>query len=97
MSLKINNIKLGIILGILAPVLSMLVIYLLKFSEYNFQELIDFLLARRIFTKIISLCVIPNLALFFLFLNKNYYYSARGVLISTVLFALFVFITKFAL
>lgn len=97
MSLKINNIKLGIILGIIAPLLSMLVIYLLKFSEYNFQELIDFLLARGIFTKIISLCVIPNLALFFFFLNKNYYTSARGVLISTFLFAFFVFITKFAL
>lgn len=97
MSLKINNIKLGIILGIIAPLLSMLVIYLLKFSEYNFQELIDFLLARGIFTKIISLCVIPNLALFFFFLNKNYYSSARGVLISTFLFAFFVFITKFAL
>ncbi|NOQ27441.1 MAG: hypothetical protein GQ564_18925 [Bacteroidales bacterium] len=97
MSSKINNIKLGMLLGIIAPILSMLVIYLVKFSEYNFQELIDFLLARRIFTKIISLCVIPNLALFFFFLNKNYYYSARGVLISTVLFALFVFISKFAL
>ena len=97
MSLKINNIKLGIIIGIIAPVLSMLVVYLLKFSEYNFQELINFLLARGIFTKIVSLCVIPNLAFFFFFLNKNYYSSARGVLISTFLFAFFVFITKFAL
>lgn len=97
MSSKINNIKLGILLGIIAPALSMLVIYLIKFSDYNFQELIDFLVSRGIFTKIISLCVIPNLALFFFFLNKNYYYSARGVLISTILFAFFVFITKFAL
>ncbi len=97
MSLKINSIKLGMLLGIIAPILSMLVIYLIQFSEYNFQELIDFLLAKRLFTKIISLCVIPNLALFFLFLNKNYYSSARGVLMSTILFAFFVFITKFAL
>ena len=73
MSSKINNIKLGMLLGIIAPLLSMLVIYLVKFSEYNFQELIDFLVTRGIFTKIISLCVIPNLALFFFFLNKNYY------------------------
>ena len=97
MSSKINNIKLGMLLGIIAPVLSMLVIYLVKFSEYNFQELIDLLVAKGIFTKIISLCVIPNLALFFFFLNKNYYYSARGVLISTILFAFFVFISKFVL
>jgi hypothetical protein len=97
MNLKINNIKLGMLLGIIAPILSMLVVHLIKFPEYNFQELLDYLVARRIFTKIVSLCVFPNLALFFIFLNKNYYSSARGVLMSTVLFALFVFIIKFAL
>ena len=94
---KINNFKLGLLLGIIAPLLSILVIYFIQFTEYNFSELIDFLVRKNFFTKIVSLCVIPNLALFFLFLNKNYYYSARGVLISTVLFAVFVFITKFAL
>jgi hypothetical protein len=97
MNSRINNIKLGILLGIIAPALSMLVIYLFKFSEYNFQELINMLIARGIFTKIVSLCVIPNLAFFFLFLNRNYYYSARGVLISTILFAFFVFVTNFTL
>ncbi|MDA3953660.1 MAG: hypothetical protein PF485_08440 [Bacteroidales bacterium] len=97
MNSKINNIKLGMLLGIIAPVITLIVIYLIKFTEYNFQELIDLLIAKRIFTKIISLCVFPNLALFFLFLNRNYYSSARGVLMSTVLFAMFVFIIKFAL
>ena len=87
---KIDNTRLGLILGIVAPVLAMLIIYLVKFSEFNFQELIDLLLAKRVFTKIVSLCVIPNLALFFFFLNKNYYRSARGVLIATFIFALFV-------
>ena len=93
---KINNIRIGLLLGILAPVITMLIIYLVQFSGYGFQELIDILVSKRAFTKIVSLCVIPNLALFFFFLNKNYFYSARGVLLSTVLFAAFVFITKFA-
>ncbi len=94
---KIDNLKLGLILGILAPALTILVVYLIQFSEYDFRELIDFLVSTRAFTKIISLCVIPNLALFFIFLNKNYYYSARGILVATIVFALFVFITKIAL
>jgi len=94
---KIDNLKLGIILGILAPALTMLVIYLVQFTDQSFKELIDLLISKRVFTKIVSLCVIPNLALFFLFLNKNYFKSARGVLLATILFALFVFITKFTL
>jgi len=97
MKSKIDNLNLGLLLGILAPALTMLVIYLVQFTEYNFKDLIDQLISKRVFTKIVSLCVIPNLALFFLFLNKNYFRSARGVLFATILFALFVFITKFTL
>jgi hypothetical protein len=93
----IDNLKLGLLLGILAPAITMLVIYLVQFTEYNFTELINVLISKRVFTKIVSLCAIPNLALFFLFLNKNYFRAARGVLLATVLFALFVFITKFTL
>lgn len=97
MTSKVNNIKLGLLLGILAPAITMALIYLISFPEYNLNELVDLLVRKRVFTKIVSLCVIPNLGLFFLFLNKNFYYAARGVLLSTVLFALFVFITKFTL
>ena len=84
-------------LGILAPVLTMAIIYILKFTDSNLSELVDLLVQKRVFTKIISLCVIPNLALFFLFLNKFLYKSARGILLATILFAIFVFVTKFTL
>lgn len=97
MKLKVDNLKLGLLLGIIAPALTMFVIYLIQFTNYNLTELISLLVEKRVFTKIVSLCVIPNLALFFLFLNKNYYRSARGILTATFIFAIFVFITKFAL
>lgn len=97
MKSKIDNLQLGLVLGIIAPALTMLIIYLIQFTDHNFKELIDLLISKRVFTKIVSLCVIPNLALFFLFLNKNYFKSARGILLATILFALFVFITKFTL
>jgi len=94
---KYDNLKLGLILGILAPALTMFVVYLIWFTQYDFSELLDFLLKKRLFTKIVSLCVLPNLALFFLFLNKNFYRSGRGILMATIIFAIFVFVTKFML
>lgn len=96
MKYKYDSLKLGLLLGILAPVITMVVIYLIKFTDYNLSELIDFLVEKKVFTKIVSLCVIPNLALFFLFLNKYLYRSARGILLATIVFAVFVFITKFS-
>ncbi|OFX83280.1 MAG: hypothetical protein A2W99_12300 [Bacteroidetes bacterium GWF2_33_16] len=94
---KFDSLTLGLILGIAAPVLTMLIVYLLKFNLYKVDELLDYLVAKQVFTKIVSLCVIPNLLLFFIFIRKNNLYSARGVLMATILFAAFVFITKFIL
>lgn len=96
MKFKYNNIKLGLILGIAGPILAMIGVYLVMFLGLSLSEVVDALVSKRIFTKLISLCVLPNLALFFLFLNKYYYNTARGILMSTFIFALFVFITKFA-
>ena len=97
MTSKVNNIKLGLLLGILAPFITMALVYLISFPEYNLSELIDFLIRKNVFIKIISLCVIPNMGLFFLFLNKNFFYAASGVLLSTIIFAIFIFVTKFTL
>lgn len=94
---KYDNLKLGLILGILAPLLTIIVVYFIRFMDYDFKALVDFLITQKLLTKILSLCVIPNLALFFLFLNKYYYRSAKGILMATILFAIFVFITKFTL
>ncbi len=97
MKSKYDNLKLGLIIGVLAPLLTIIAVYFIRFTDYDFKELVDFLIAKKLFTKILSLCVIPNLALFFLFLNKYYYKSAKGILMATILFAIFVFITKFTL
>lgn len=94
---KYDDLKLGLILGILAPAFTMLAVYVIWFTQYDFSELLDFLLQKRLFTKIVSLCVLPNLALFFVFLNKNFYRAARGILMATIIFAIFVFVTKFTL
>lgn len=94
---KFDSLPLGLILGIAAPLITILIVYFLKFNLFKVDELLDYLVAKQVFTQIVSLCVIPNLVLFFIFIRKNYLYSARGVLMSTILFALFVFITKFAL
>jgi len=93
---KFDSLTLGLILGIIAPIITMLIVYFLKFDLYKVDELLNYLVAKQVFTKIVSLCVIPNLVLFFIFIRKNYLYSARGVLMATILFAAFVFITKFA-
>ena len=51
----------------------------------------------NIFTPLLSLSVVVNLGLFFIFINKNFYYAARGVIFSTIIYAIIVFALKLGL
>ena len=93
--LKYNNYRIGIILGIIAPMAGFIVVYLVAFRGMSFPEFLDLLVFNKKLSSIISLSVIPNLLLFFIFIWLNYLYSARGVLASTLLYALVVVVTKF--
>lgn len=91
-----NSLKLGVILGIAWPVLVMVLFYLLKFSNYPLDIFFDQLLELKLFSKFVSVCVVPNLLLFFIFIWKDRLYSARGVLLATIVLGFLIIILKFA-
>jgi hypothetical protein len=97
MSKRYNNIRVGLVLGIVAPIIGFFVVYLVDFRGMNFTEYLEMLSSRNNLSSIVSLSVIPNLLLFFIFIWLDYLYSARGVLASTMLFALIVVVTKYLL
>ena len=43
--------------------------------------------------KALSIGAIPNIGLFYLFLNKDNYYSARGIILSFIIIGLFVLLS----
>ena len=95
MKSKFDALKVGAILGLITPILSIVIFYLIKFDTLNFMEFIEQMIVRNIYTQLISLCVIPNLGLFFIFIWKNFLYSGRGVILATFVYALLIVILKF--
>ena len=93
---KGDSMKLGLILGLLFPLVVMIIFYLVKFSAYPLEYFREQLLNMKLFSKFVSICVYPNLLLFFVFIWRNRLYSARGVLGATIILAMAVFIIKFA-
>lgn len=92
---RLNDIRLGVAGGLLAPLLGFGVVYLVAFRGMTFHEYLDLLAYHKQISAVISLSVIPNLLLFFIFIWLNYLYSARGVLAATLIFAVIVVVTKF--
>lgn len=95
MKSKIDNIGIGLIFGLLAPVIAIYVFFLLSNHNMNLEEFFAHLFRYRLVSHMISIGAISNLAVFFAFIWLNYLKTARGVVFATLIFAIFVAIAKF--
>jgi hypothetical protein len=92
---KYNRLIVGLIPGIIVPIITLFVFFLFKSGVANFFDYVHFMVKLGVFSSILSLCPLPNLAVFFFFLNKSYYYSARGVIMATLIWVLIVLAYRF--
>jgi hypothetical protein len=81
----------GFISGIITPVLVMIGFYLYQNPE-NFSLFWQQLASVNILSKMVSLCVVPNLLVFFIFMWRNKLNSAYGVIGATFIYAIIVLI-----
>jgi hypothetical protein len=95
MSKNWKSLWLGFAIGIAWPVIVLILFYFIKFSSYKFTEFLNTIGDLELFGKFISICAYPNLLLFFIFIWRNLLYSARGVLMATIILAIFVFILNY--
>ncbi len=87
---ELDSQKTGFVAGLILPLISFLVFYLFRYREIEFTEFIRHIYSREILSPLLSLNILPNLLLFYLFIRKNYLFSARGVVLATFVFALVV-------
>ena len=95
--MKLDNLKLGLFVGMLAPVLGIFIFYLWKFRHVlSFGEFIQYLgLERHLITGVISISLVANAAFFTYFINTNKDQTAKGIFFVTIVYVLAALIRKF--
>lgn len=87
--LQKDNIKLGLVIGFIAPVFGLFGYYFWKFSLFTLKAFFEVLMAQKsLLSGIISIALIANAILFTLYINKQKDKTARGIFIATCLYAL---------
>lgn len=94
---RYDKVFLGMALGVIGPALSLVAFWFYFTHTLGFRLFLSQYFHSGRLPQILSLCVIINLVSFFLFLRKNYYFSARGVLVSTFLLTIIILIIKYFL
>jgi hypothetical protein len=95
MILKKDNLKLGLVLGLIGPLLGLIVIYFIKFSGVSFSDFMDeFFNNSKLITSIGSLSLLANVVLFTLYVNTHRDTTAKGIFILTLVYGIAILILK---
>jgi len=90
-----NNYFLGLAIGFIVPIIALVLFNSGMTRNDSFVSFINNLVSKNILPAVISITVLPNLALFFLFLKFNKVRTVQGILTATVILSIVVFIAKF--
>lgn len=97
MILKKDSVSLGIILGLLAPLLGLVFFKMYKFKVFSFKETFQFMIYEpgfKTLTVALSISLLLNALLFTIYINNNKDYTAKGIFITTLIYGLIVLSIK---
>lgn len=94
---KFNNTGLGTIIGAILPIIAFFIFYTSSGKGQTLSEFFDYLKVSGITTSLISILVLPNLIIFFIFLNTNRHKTVKGIMGATLVYTIFVFILYFSI
>jgi hypothetical protein len=89
--LKYDNRLLGFGLGMVVPIIALVLFYLYR-NPVSFEIFYNQVLTINLISRLVSMCVIPNLLVFFIFIWTNRYKSAHGVIGATFIYAIVVMV-----
>lgn len=92
---KYDKLWIGVVIGLVMSVISIIAFYLIQFNGRDFSSYLTTLFrTKSLFAPLLSLAGIPNLVIFYLFINKEKYKTAKGLILATFILVLAVILIK---
>ena len=93
--LKRDSLQLGLLLGIITPMIVFVIIYFARFTGYDFDEFVRvFFRENRLITFFGVWCLVGNIALFTYYINTNRDETSKGIFAITLLYGIGVLLLK---
>ena len=93
---KRDSLKFGLLLGFIAPFLSLVGYYFIRFRLYTFKEYLTALKQNKpLLTGITIPCLLLNIVLFTIYTNTHRDQTAKGIFVVTLIYAIMSLMLKF--
>ncbi|MFZ4798512.1 MAG: hypothetical protein ACOYMA_13525 [Bacteroidia bacterium] len=94
---KFDHLIIGLVLGLLAPTLGIMIFFYSKFSESNLAEFLTVSIQEKMLSPLLSLCAVINLGVFYLFIQFDKLQTAKGIILATFIYGLAIVLLKFGI
>ncbi len=95
MILTKDKLRLGLVLGLIGPLLGLVVIYFVRFPSYHFKEFLEYFMHdSKMITSVGALSLLANAVLFTIYVNTHRDDTAKGIFIVTMMYGIGILILK---
>ena len=97
MIFKKDNLILGLVVGVFAPALGLIIFKMYKFNVFTFKETFQYITVEpgfRTLSVALSLSLLLNALLFTIYINSGRDETAKGIFITTLIYGLVVLSIK---
>jgi len=96
---KKDNLRFGLLLGFVAPLISLVIYYFVKFFPlFTVRDFFQFISENKNQITAISVpCLILNIGLFTYYINSHRDQTAKGIFAVTLMYAILALVLKFVL
>ncbi|MFT3681495.1 MAG: hypothetical protein QM791_14575 [Ferruginibacter sp.] len=97
MIFKKDNFWLGLVIGIVAPIVGMLLFKMMRLESFSMRESFQYMLyepGHKILSVSLSLSLLLNALFFTIYINQHKDKTAKGIFAVTVVYGLFILILK---
>ncbi len=94
-----DSLFIGLVSGLLIPLVTIFLFYSSKdvYGVQTFEGFIKYTISYQIVSQVLSVCLLGNLAIFFLFIWSHRYRAGKGVIYATMIYGFGILIYKFFL
>jgi hypothetical protein len=94
--LKKDNLRFGLLMGLVAPIVSLVVYFFVKFYPlYSVREFFYMIRTNKSQITAVSVpCLVLNIALFTFYINSHKDLTAKGIFAATLVYAILALLVK---
>src|SRR5688572_20147339 len=95
MFLAKDNLRLGLILGLIGPLIGLTIVYFIKFPSFSFKEFLEYFMNdNKTITNVGTFSLLANALLFAIYVHFDKSQTFKGIFIITLFYGIGILVLK---